>query len=95
MNRRGSAGSFANPPGAIERFDYQAAAEVFLARGARASSPVTYRRFARASEAVRFVIEELPPPAAAAAVLEVAEDRFDARAIRELYDRPGYPLTRQ
>jgi hypothetical protein len=56
--------------------------------------PVTYRRFATAAEAIRYAIEEIPAPLLIGAVMEVSEERFDHRAIRELYDGAGYPLVR-
>jgi len=80
----------------MDAFDYSAEAELFPSR-ARASrrQPVGYRRFACAAEAIRFAIEELPAEVLVGSWLEVNEDRFDARAIRSLYDRDDYPLQRQ
>jgi hypothetical protein len=96
MARRGGPGLASHPAGAIDVFDYQAPAEVFMTKGyAARRSPVTYRRFGSAAEALRFAVEELPPPILVGAVLEVLEDRFDHRAIRQLYDQPRYPLPRQ
>ena len=56
---------------------------------------VTYRRFATGAEAIRFAIEELPPAGLVASVLEIDAERFDAAAIRGLYDSAAYPLTRR
>ena len=93
--RRGPAVSYANPAEPLNRFDYAVAAEVFTTRGKPTRwTPVNYRRFATAAEAIRYAVEELPPPALLGAVLEVSEDRFDHKGIRALYDRPGYPLPR-
>jgi hypothetical protein len=39
--------------------------------------PTGYGRFARAADAIRFAIEELPPELLPAAQLKVAEERFD------------------
>lgn len=95
MIRRGSTASYANPPGAIEKFDYAAPAEMFMTRGKLMRKfPVTYRRFATAAEAIQFAIEEIPASLLVGAVMEVLEGRFDHRAIRNLYDRTGYPLVR-
>jgi hypothetical protein len=42
-------------------FDYAASAEAYRAEAAaRARDPVTYRRFARGAEAIRFAMEECP-----------------------------------
>ena len=79
----------------MRRFDYDAEAELFpgFARASR-RQPVGYRRFSRAAEAIRFAIEELPPESLAGAALEVGEERFDSRAMRQLYESPDYPLAR-
>lgn len=74
-------------------FDYNAEAELFPSRALRAR-PVGYRRFARAADAIRFAIEELPDRALVGAWLEVREERFDAAGIRRLYDSKDYPLDR-
>ena len=87
--------SNANPPGAMERFDYTAPAEMFMTRTKRMRRlPIAYRRFATAAQAIQFAIEEVPAPLLVGAVMEVAEERFDHREIRALYDRTGYPLLR-
>jgi hypothetical protein len=78
-----------------EAFDYGARAEVFTQRGRMAKrSPVTYKRFATAAEAIRYAIEEMPPDMLAGAVLEVDEDRYGGAAIRTLYADAAYPLVR-
>lgn len=77
-------------------FDYSVEAELFPTRGRKSKRMMFgYRRFARASEAIRFAIEQLPPDALAGAYLEVSERRFDRAGIRQLYDSDAYPLARR
>ena len=77
----------------MSTFDYTAKAELFPARSYSARR-VTYKRFAKAAEAVRYAIEELPPQHLLGTYLEVEEARFDSRGIRRLYDSSDYPLKR-
>ena len=79
----------------MNSFDYGNAAEFFPTRRWRsARSAFGYKRFPRAADAIRYVIEELPPDLLVGAFLEVDEERFDGKGIRELYDSPDYPLKR-
>jgi hypothetical protein len=77
-------------------FDYGAEAELFpgVGRSSR-RQPVGYRRFASAAEALRFAMEELSPEALAGAALEVGDERFDSRGMRQLYEATDYPLARR
>ena len=64
-------------------------------RSRRMRKPIGYGRFARAADAIRFAIEELPLELLAAAQLRVAEERFDSAGIRRLYESVEYPLARR
>jgi hypothetical protein len=79
-----------------ELFDYRTEAELFSAKARKARrQPLGYRRFARAADAIRFAIEELPPQLLAGTYLEVDTARFDSNAIRRLYESAEYPLARR
>jgi hypothetical protein len=85
-------------------FDYSTMAELFPTRSEAELSPVKgrrlrrppvgYGRFARAADAIRFAIEELPPELLVDTCLEVDEERFDRDGIRRLYESNEYPLAR-
>jgi hypothetical protein len=71
-------------------FDYSTKAELSPAaskggllptRCRKMRQPIGYGRFARAADAIRFAIEELPPELLPAAQLKVAEERFDSAGI--------------
>jgi hypothetical protein len=81
---------------AAELFDYDTAAELFSNKGRKfRRQPLGYRRFARAADAIRFAIEEMPPQLLETAYLEVAEVRFDGQGIRRLYESSDYPHARR
>ncbi len=77
-------------------FDYETDAELFPGKNKKwTGQAFGYRRFARAGDAIRFAIEELPQDLLRGAYLEVDETRFDGVGIRRLYDSPRYPLARR
>jgi Arc/MetJ-type ribon-helix-helix transcriptional regulator len=90
---------------AMAVFDYTVAAELFPARtdagplparGRRVRrQPVGYGRFARAADAIRFAIEELPAELLRNTCLAVDEERFDRNEIRRLYESSEYPFARR
>ncbi|TLG79070.1 hypothetical protein [Methylocystis sp. B8] len=76
--------------------DYRAEAALFFCKATNANyRSLSFRRFARASEAIRFAVEELVPRALASCSLEVDQQHFFGREIRSLYDSPDYPLRRR
>lgn len=74
--------------------DYTQLAEVYPSRSHFKSRHVGYRRFNTAAEAIRFIIEELPPDMLKGTLLEVGESRFEGAEVRVLYDAETYPLSR-
>jgi hypothetical protein len=86
-------------------FDYTTVAKLFPGRdGAELfpaerrsprRGPIGYGRFARAADAIRFAIEELPSGLLPEACLEVDEKVFDCHGILRLYESDGYPLARR
>lgn len=78
----------------MDKFDYQAPAELFPTRNRKVPMTVKYRRFERAADAIQFAIEELPAPLLLGAFIEVEDARLGYKDIRELYDSADYPLER-
>lgn len=77
-------------------FNYDATAELFpTRRRALGRQSFGYKRFAQASLAIRFAIEDLPPECLNGAFLEVDEQRYGSNDIRRLYQSAAYPLTRR
>jgi hypothetical protein len=56
-------------------FDYNASAELFLAKPMKGSR-TKYWRFSTAAEAIRYAVEDLRTPRAFGAWLEVGDERF-------------------
>jgi hypothetical protein len=77
-------------------FDYSLSAELFPRRNRKyRHQSLRYRRFARAADAIRFAIEELPPEFLVGIFLEVDGKRYANGEIRRLYERSDYPLRRR
>jgi hypothetical protein len=79
------------------KIDYRDSADVYLpkSRGYGARQQLSYRRFASAAEAIRFVIEDFPSAQTLAPWMRVGDASFDSDAIRQLYDSSDYPLRRR
>jgi hypothetical protein len=76
--------------------DYRNEAVLFFCKATNTKcKSLIFRRFARASEAIRYAVEELAPNALASCSLEVDEQHFFGREIRPLYDSADYPLRRR
>ena len=72
-------------------FDYNAPAELFLAKPAKGSR-TKYRRFATAAEALRYAVEDLRTPRAFGVWLEVGDERFNSTEIQRLYEAADFPF---
>jgi hypothetical protein len=80
----------------MNAFDYSAKAGLFPSRFRTSrTQSVSNKRFARAPDAIRFAIEELPPESLAGASLDVGEDWLEAEGSRRLYENTAYPLVRR
>ena len=78
-----------------ELFEYSTEAELFSTRPKNSRRPpLGYKRFARAADAIRFAIEDLPSELLVGASLEVNESRYEGADIRRLYESADYPLAR-
>lgn len=79
----------------MESFNFTAPADVFTAvrKGSR-RGPAKYRRFNTGADALRYVVEAVPPEDLAGLTVETDDGRFNAVEVRTLYDRPDYPLSR-
>jgi hypothetical protein len=57
-------------------------------------SPIGYRRFNTAAEAIRFAVEECPAIRTFGPWMQVGDERFDTEEIVHLYESRGFPLVR-
>jgi hypothetical protein len=79
----------------MDKFNYEAPAELFPSRNRKIAKKVKYRRFERAADAIRFAMEELPEPLLLGAYIEIEEARLGHKDIRALYDSASYPLEKK
>lgn len=75
--------------------DYGAQAELFTGRRGYSLHPMRYQRFASASEAIKFAVEEIAPEHFQGTYLQVEDDRFDRHEIGRLYNSVDFPLARK
>lgn len=78
----------------MQKFDFNAPAELFPSRNRKIASKVRYRRFDTAADAIRFAVEELPEPLLLGAYIEINEARLGHKDIRALYESDGYPFEK-
>jgi hypothetical protein len=78
----------------MDKFDFEAPAELFPSRNRKIVNKIKYRRFDRAADAIRFAVEELPEPLLLGAYIEIDEARIGHKDIRALYDSESFPLKR-
>ncbi len=79
----------------MAEFDFNALAELFPTSRAPRGRSFGYKRFAKAVQAIRFAIEDLPSACLVGAFLEVNERRYGSDDIRRLYESAEYPLARR
>jgi hypothetical protein len=79
----------------MAEFDYNALAELFPTSRVPRRRSFGYKRFAKAAQAIRFAMEDLPRTSLAGAFLEVNELRYGSDDIRRLYESAEYPLARR
>lgn len=76
--------------------DYFSEASLYYSKSANSKRrALVFQRFERASEAIRFAVEELTPKVLDSCTLEVNETHYFGRAIRPLYDDCAFPLERK
>ena len=79
----------------VDRFDYNAPAELFPGRNRKSAKKVSYRRFETAADAIRFAVEELPELLLLGACIEINEQRLNYKDIQALYASEQYPLEKR
>jgi hypothetical protein len=78
----------------MDKFDYDAPAELFPSRNNKIAKKVKYRRFDHAADAIRFAVEELPEALLLGAYIQIDEKRLGHHDIRALYQSEQFPLKR-
>jgi hypothetical protein len=77
--------------------NYRAEAGLYhrLQKGLKKQTPLSYKRFKTAADAIRFAIEQLPAYLLPGSALEIDDERYGVEEIRQLYDSEEYPLKRR
>jgi hypothetical protein len=83
-----------DPESVMYKFDYDAPAELYPGRNRKSAKKISYRRFEKAADAIRFAVEELPELLLLGAFIEIDEKRLDYRDIQALYASEQYPLKK-
>jgi hypothetical protein len=80
----------------MEQFDFTAPAEMFNAAGRMGKRrTMAYVRFQTGAAAVQHAMEVIGSDMLGGTSIESGDDRFEAAAIRELYQSDAYPLPRK
>jgi hypothetical protein len=80
----------------MDATDYSLEASLYYSKSPNSrQKALTFRRFEKASEAIRFAVEELTPKILASCTLEVNESHYFGREIRPLYDDGAFPLRKR
>lgn len=80
----------------MEAEHYRMEASLYYAKRATSyPKALVLRRFAKAAEAIRFAVEDLPPKLLGGCSLEVEESYYFGQEIRPLYDDHAFPLRRR
>ena len=80
----------------MEAKHYKMEASLYYAKHASSCrKALVLRRFAKAAEAIRFAVEDLPPKLLGGCSLEVEESYYFGQEIRPLYDHQAFPLRRR
>ena len=70
----------------MDKFNFDAPAELFPSRNRKIVNKIKYRRFDRAADAIRFAVEELPEPLLLGAFIEIDEERLGHKDIRGMIE---------
>jgi hypothetical protein len=80
----------------MEAEQYKMEASLYYAKSVNSQrKALVLRRFAKASEAIRFAVEDLSPKLLQGCSLEVEESYYFGQEIRPLYDDRAFPLRRR